>query len=146
MEGIHCAAGTSSPCLNPSENACAQEAVAASVMESIQDATVRASFATAQPIFMCIESENLRTIFARVIDSRLDGLSDETHSCSENVLIAAQVHDPHPRLIEFSLGGTDEAPEHFDQAIALSRQPCACMNNDELLEAQKVIADSLHRE
>ena len=132
--------------LTPPELKCVQYGIEPGKLLEARDATVMESFGIAPGIFGCIEPANLSTMFITVSDSRLGGLSDETRSCAEGVLKAAIETDPHPHLIEFSFGVTDEKPEHYDEAIALSRQVFACMNADELLEVQKAIAEALHGE
>ncbi len=132
--------------LSSSELTCVKNSVEGSTLEEIEDITVVESFQAAPHLFGCIEPTSLSTIFVEVSDSRLGGLSDETRKCSESVLRTAIQADPRPHLIEFLFGVTDDRPEQYDEAIALSRHVFACIDDDELLEVQKAIADSLHRE
>ena len=132
--------------LSSDEFACVREKSGSDTLEDLQDSSVMESFRTAPVLFGCIEPRNLASIFARVSASRMGGLSAETIACAENVLTAAQEHDPHPHLVEFTLGVTDEAPEHYGQAVSLSREIFSCMSDLELLKLQKAIADSLHLE
>ena len=132
--------------LTPDELACVQEGDGSEALAGIPDATVIESFKTSEAMFGCIEPGNLASIFISVSDSRLGGLSPDTISCAESALEAAQERDPHPHLIEFAFGIVNEPPEHYGEAVSLSREIFACMSDLELLKVQKAIADSLHLE
>ena len=132
--------------MSPTERACVQDNVGNAVLESIQDATVTDTFSAAGPIFDCIGADNLPAIFINVSASRMGSLSDETQACARSVLTDALESNPHPHLVEFALGATNQRPEQFEQAIALSREIFGCMNDDELIKLQETIADAVHRE
>ena len=103
--------------LSESETACVHNSVEDDVLAGIQDATVNEALAAAEAVFDCITPENLYQIFITVTDSRLGGVSAETRTCIAGILEAAQVDAPHPHLIEFSFGLTDEAaPEHLTES------------------------------
>ena len=131
--------------LNPSELACVRQHVDAEVLNKIEDHTVMESFRTASEIFGCIENDSLAGIFIAVSDSRMGGLSESTLTCAGQALKEALERDPHPHLIEFALGLTGQAPEHYGEAVTLSRQMFACMSDDELIKLQKAIADAVHQ-
>ena len=132
--------------LSPSERSCVRDEVGDILLESIQGATVIETFNAAPHIFGCIAPDNMPAIFINVSASRMGTLSDETQACARTVLTTALESDPHPHLIEFSFGATGDRPEHYAEAIALSRRIFACMNDDELLQIQRTIADALQRE
>ncbi len=132
--------------LSSAELECAIDLHGRELLRSIGDSSVMESFRAAEGLFGCIEPRNLASIFARVSASRMGGLSAETVACAEDALVAAQERDPHPHLVEFTLGVTDEAPEHYDEAVSLSREIFGCMSDVELLKLQRVIAESLHGE
>ena len=132
--------------LSSAELECAIDLHGRELLRSIGDSSVMESFRAAEGLFGCIEPRNLASIFARVSASRMGGLSAKTVACAEDALVAAQERDPHPHLVEFTLGVTDEAPEHYGEAVSLSREIFGCMSDVELLKLQRVIAESLHGE
>ena len=132
--------------LSSAELECAIDRHGREQLRSIGDSSVMESFRTAGDLFGCIEPRNLASIFARVSASRMGGLGAEPVACAEDALVAAQERDPHPHLVEFTLGVTDEAPEHYEEAVSLSREIFGCMSDVELLKLQRVIAESLHGE
>ncbi len=131
--------------LNPLELSCVQQKVDADVLDRLRDYTVMESFRTASEIFGCIESDSLAAIFIAVSNSRMGGLSENTLTCAGQALKEALERDPHPHLIEFALGLTDQSPEHYGEAVTLSRQMFACMSDDELIKLQKAISEAVHQ-